>query len=174
MTDDPNVLGKTAIALGMVKNAFALLKTLSGASPKTEIDEKVFQLKSWVSSLQDSLIDMQLDYKQLLDVKERIEKELAKCREWEEEKAKYELVSLTDGLVAVRRKPALQGSEPQHYLCACCFEKGAKSFLLRTDANKPTYHCHACGFKCDPVKRNIQWTSQVGDDRLDNFSGNIR
>jgi hypothetical protein len=77
-----------------------------------------------------------------------LEKEVAAFKNWDAEKAKYELKDIGQGCVAYALKEGVQPAEPPHYLCANCYAQNKKRFLQiehKAVGRAVTYCCHDCG-----------------------------
>jgi hypothetical protein len=58
-----------------------------------------------------------------------LEKEIAELKNWDRERERYQLTTITRGILAYRVKPGMEGDEPSHDLCTNCFDQGKKSIL---------------------------------------------
>jgi hypothetical protein len=76
-----------------------------------------------------------------------LEQQIADLEAWEAEKQCYELTAAGNGTFAYAVKPAVQGGEPPHQICATCYQRGKKSILqpeIRT-GRANVLACHECG-----------------------------
>ncbi|WP_295810352.1 hypothetical protein [uncultured Nitratireductor sp.] len=94
------------------------------------------------------LIALQSDFSALRDSKEAIEKELVKIKDWNADKARYEMKSLEPGVLVYRVKEVERGSEPPHEICADCYNNDKKSLLhaVAKGNGLTRYKCYSCGF----------------------------
>ena len=70
-----------------------------------------------------------------------LEAEVTDLKNWNIEKANYELKSIGPGAVAHMLKRDKRGAEPPHWLCPNCYAKGQKSFLIRTKSYMGSHTC---------------------------------
>lgn len=82
-----------------------------------------------VIALQEKIFAGNAAYSDLMQHKDKLEKELVRLKDWEAEKARYELVELYDGALAYAVKDMMRGGEPLHYICPACYQQGKKSIL---------------------------------------------
>jgi len=114
-----------------------------------------------VLTLQREILDAQSQQSALIQRLGDLEKEVAGFHRWEAEKLRYQLEELPPGLFVYGIKDADRGSEPDHKLCANCYQKGIKSILQRSAPlrGETNWRCHSCGFKgtsgfSEPLKLN--------------------
>jgi hypothetical protein len=73
--------------------------------------------------------------------------EIKKFSDWDAEKQRYELKSAGHGVTAYMLKPEVRGTEPPHWLCPTCFEKGKKAyfqFSTTMNGRGSVYRCKGC------------------------------
>lgn len=122
---------EAAAGLSSLKAAIDIVRGMKDIGDATTVNLAIFPLLN-------ELIATQQGYFTLLRVSDDQEKKIAAFENWEAEKQRYELVSLgeTGRALAYRTKPAMQGSEPVHCICASCYAKGVKS-ILQTESWQP-------------------------------------
>ncbi len=72
---------------------------------------------------------------------------MAELEAWDAEKQRYELTDFGSGTFAYLLKPDMSSGEPEHRLCAACYQKGQKSILqfrYQTATRQDKYACPAC------------------------------
>lgn len=81
---------------------------------------------------------------------------MARLKDWEADKQRYQLCDIGKGVVALALKPAMSNSEPMHYLCADCAASGKKSYLQphHRGPHYEQYKCNGCGFDIGIDKDN--------------------
>jgi len=86
-----------------------------------------------------------------------LEKKVVELEEWfEKEKPSYALKDICRDVFVYERRKIENSPEPQHWLCARCFDNNKKSILQRTGIDfKGTYYiCHECNSPiCDDSKK---------------------
>jgi hypothetical protein len=73
--------------------------------------------------------------------------EIKKFSDWDTEKQRYELKSAGHGVTAYMLKSGVRGTEPPHWLCPTCFEKGKKAyfqFSTTMNGRGSVYRCKGC------------------------------
>jgi Zn finger protein HypA/HybF involved in hydrogenase expression len=132
--------------LGIFKSLYDSAKALKDINDATIRNGAIIELQEKILAARESQTT-------LLERIGKLEKEVANFKTWETEKKKYEMKLLSPGSVAYALKEQVQGTEPDHYICANCYEDGKKSFLQRKPANplgrqhfgeKDTYTCPKC------------------------------
>jgi hypothetical protein len=144
MTD----ISSIGAAVTSLKTAIDITRTLVDIKSATDVQSKIIELQSQIMSAQTSALQAQSEQ---FDLKRRLgdaENELKRLKVWEGEKARYALVEIASGVFVYKIKEKDRGSEPSHWLCANCFNKGEKAFLQleTTWANNrgQDYKCHNC------------------------------
>ncbi len=124
----------------------ALMDTATGLKSihdATIRDQAVFTLQREILAAQSAQMS-------LIEQIGQLEADIARFETWDTEKQRYELVNLkpTGSVLAYAIKPAMQGSEPPHHICANCYERRTKS-VLQSEFWQPlrcrVLVCHTCG-----------------------------
>jgi hypothetical protein len=98
--------------------------------------------------LQEKILAAQAAQQSLLAERDELAREVKRLKDWSVEKQNYEIKDIGQGCVAYALKTENQASNPEHYLCANCFEDVKKRFLQRErlEPGRVTrYVCHDCG-----------------------------
>jgi hypothetical protein len=123
--------------LGALKTAFDIAKGLKDIDDATRRNAAVIEL-------QEKILAAQAAQSELVQTVSALEKEVARLKDWEADKSRYQLAELRAGLVALAIKPAMQNGEPFHYICADCAASGKKVYLQKHIAG-PYYDEYRCG-----------------------------
>jgi hypothetical protein len=136
-------------AIGGVSASLEILNKLLSAHTSKEVADAVSDVQSKLITAHTVALALQEQ------VAEQAE-EIRKLRETAAEKARYQLVEIIPGrgvfayfydgtpFKRAPRKPAV--SEPPHYICQRCFNKGIKSVLQATSGRHGNlWHCTECG-----------------------------
>ncbi len=99
-----------------------------------------------VIELQEKILSAREQQAALLERISELEEGVARFETWEAEKQRYELKKLHPGVLVYVVKEAVRGSEPEHYLCANCYERGKKRFLHSGGVSEgiERLKCHEC------------------------------
>ena len=126
-------LGAFKTMLDMAKG----LKDMNDASVRNraviELQEKILAAREQQSALAERVSEL--------------EKEVASYETWDAEKQRYELTDFGSGTFAYLLKPDMSSGEPEHRLCAACYQKGHKSILQfrnQTATRQGKYACPTC------------------------------
>ena len=78
---------------------------------------------------------------------EQLEKEVRRLKDFRASRERYELIDLGGGAFAYTLKEEYQSEEPEHHVCALCFEKAERSILQfeRNLGRSRVLVCHGCG-----------------------------
>jgi hypothetical protein len=134
------MVGEAIAGLSALKTAFDMAKGLKDISDATirnaaviELQEKILSAQETQSSLAQQVSDL--------------EKEVARLKDWEADKKRYELTELGPGIVAFSIKETMRNGEPVHRICANCFSGGKKSYLQQhvRGAHVDVFQCNVCG-----------------------------
>ena len=132
---DPTPIVKSLTAVANIA------KRLVNTVKEVEAKKVAIELQSVILSLQDQILSMQHEHSNLLQIKNDLEKELMNLKDWEKTKSQYELKEVVPGFFVYSPKPNSKFSEPDHWLCANCFNDGKKSILQR---KRSKYLCPKC------------------------------
>jgi hypothetical protein len=135
-----------AQALNALKAAKDIAETMIGLRDAAAFQGKLIEFQSKIIDANNAAFAAQEERSALLQTIRDLEEEMARLKAWETEKQRYELrdISSGQGSAAYVIKPAMQGTEPMHCICANCYEDGNKSILQRTSVIAPEAHSLYC------------------------------
>jgi Zn finger protein HypA/HybF involved in hydrogenase expression len=139
-------------ALGALKSAADIIKTLAGARSDSERSAKILELQSQIMAAQTSAIQANTAQTALVERVRELEAQIAKFETWNAEKQRYELKAISPGALAYALKAEAAGPEPFHHICQRCYEKGKKSILqfspsAMAELIPNTFDCPECKAK---------------------------
>jgi Zn finger protein HypA/HybF involved in hydrogenase expression len=117
------------MGLSSLKAASDIVKGLNAANTQTLVNEVKISLQNHILEAQQSLATAQTAQATLIERISTLEQEIVSLKDWEREKQRYELKALYSGSLAYAVKESMRGSEPLHFICASCYQKGRKSIL---------------------------------------------
>jgi len=133
-------------AYGGIKAATDITQSMLTLKTDAAVTTKVVELNGVLLGLQGQLNSAHAEHTALTGRIRDLEAEVAQFKNWEQEKERYQLHQFPTGTLAYRIKPAMQGSEPPHDLCANCYQNGVKSILQACeDGWYKALKCHRCG-----------------------------
>lgn len=127
----------TAIAGAMssLKAMKDIAEAMIGLRDAKAFQSKRVELYSLIISTQSAVFAVNEERAALVEEVSEFKKKVADLEAWETEKQRYELKRVSSfGSFAYSVKEAVAGSEPPHYICAACYERGKKSILQGTPA----------------------------------------
>lgn len=127
-------------SLGVFKTLFDTAKGLKDINDAAVRNAAVIEL-------QEKILAAQAQHAALIERVGELEKEVARLETWEAEQQRYQLTDYGSGTFAYAVKPEARGTEPDHRLCASCYQKGHKSILqfdVRDEHQQDRYTCPAC------------------------------
>lgn len=140
----------TGIEIAAVAAAVAIAKNLkdltsTGSRVPQEVREQILALLDKVIDIQSEVVEAQnREYKLTVRCNE-LEGDLQRVNDWEEEKARYTLKSLSGGASVYALKPEFEAQEAPHWLCAGCFASGKKSHVQPQGGGvRPQWKCSRC------------------------------
>ena len=133
-------------AISGLKNVKELVQDLLKLKFTAEVQAKMIELQSQTLSAQSSALDAQAEQVEIEKRLESLNRELARLKAWEKERAHYVLKEVGAGAFAYVQKEGLKPDEPNHWLCCQCYQDGFKSILQYSGYNKGhrVYLCNRC------------------------------
>lgn len=142
---DMSAISGLLSSLNAVKD---LTQTMIGLRDSQAIQAKLLEFQAELLKANGSALATQQEQFALLETVRELKEELARLKNWEAEKQRYQLTEVGLGAVAYTLKPGMENGEPPHTICANCYNRGQKSFLQpETRFPGRTKHivCHECG-----------------------------
>ncbi|MCX2894854.1 hypothetical protein ORG27_14840 [Stenotrophomonas lactitubi] len=145
--------------IGSIISAFSAVATLKDAAQAALAVRDFNAAGAAISKITDELLKaqqnllVQFDFTAKLQAElEQKRRELSELQKALEDRARYTLVELTDGIFVYRLKDSPAGDdgvpdavEPVHHLCQTCYDKGVKSVLQRSNrVGDVTLDCRVC------------------------------
>ena len=144
MVDLPSIEG----AISSLQAASEIAKTFIGLRDTTTIQAKTIELQKVILDAQSSALRAQSEQSSFLERIRQLEKKVAEVEAWNTEKQKYQLTEVGAGQFVYTLKEQTGSTEPQHMLCANCYNHNEKS-ILQTEIRYPGRHtvffCQNCG-----------------------------
>lgn len=134
-------------ALASLNAAVNIAKAMINLRDAAALQSKVIEFQSAILEAQGSALVANDERTALIQRVGQLEKQVADLEAWDTEKKRYELRALGSGTLAYALKAEAKGSEPSHWICATCYEKGQKSILQRTIFQQYgmwPHNCHSC------------------------------
>ncbi len=128
--------------LSLFKTAFDIAKGLKDINDATIRNGAIIELQEMILSAQQS-------QSTLIERISELEKEMARLKDWETQKQRYELKHIPPStkVLAYELKPDMAGGEPPHWICTTCYENGKKGILQPETRNPGRCYvmvCHLC------------------------------
>lgn len=135
--------------LTALKTAGDTFKAIGEGTKALKGDGLPHELNTQLLRATEAALDARREQEELITRNRQLEEEVRQLREWDAEKVNYDLVKLDPGILMYRSKPGINSGEPEHNLCATCFNNGDKSFL-HVDYHTRVltgWKCNKCGFE---------------------------
>ncbi len=137
-------IAAVAAAVGIAKNLKDLTSSL-GQSVPPEVRDEILALFDKVMDIQTEVLTAQDRDIKLTDRCRELEDQLKRVEAWEAEKARYRLREIVKQVYVYELKPErVEEEEPEHSLCAKCFQEGRKSHLQKTGYDDELLSCWHC------------------------------
>jgi len=153
-------LGTIGAAISSLKAANDLTKGILTISKQVAVQEKVIELQSVILSINSELLSIQNDYSQALSKMNSLEQKIKGYDDWKIIQEKYVLKKVGIDIFVYSLKEE-NSTEPNHWLCAKCFNEKKISILQRRFPDLGIFDCHTC-------KSQIDIRSVSPKDRNDN------
>lgn len=150
-------------ALSMGEGAAGLLTASTSAiKGVVELVRKpnpdLVEIKSLAADAIDKLLEAKSAQMAMQDKLLKLEDELRKRDQFQQEAQRYALVKTELGGLVYTLKPDEARGQPAHDLCAACFDREIKSMLQPVDFN--TLGCNTCGARV--LKPDGRMRAQIG------------
>lgn len=129
-----------------LKIASGIGKSLIDAKVEGEIKEKVIAINDALLETQQRMFDVQASHAEMVEKLRTLQAQLLTLQSWSQEKERYQLHRTDAGGFLYRLKPTETGTEPEHDICAQCYENNIKS-ILQSAPMANWYQvlvCHRC------------------------------
>ncbi len=160
-------IGSISVALSSLKAARDISQAMLELKSTADIQLKVIELQGQILTAQNSALNAQSEQYELKKKLSEAEAELVRLLQWETEKQRYSLLEISPGVFSYGLKEESRGTEPGHWLCANCFNKGAKSILQFTSETSTgklkRYKCHNCNSEI--MIANANWSPPPSSPR---------
>jgi rubredoxin len=130
-----------------VRAAYDLAKAMVASRDAKLIAGKADELRLHLGDAIGKFLEAQQAQMAQLEQMQALKEEVAKFRNWDNEKSKYELKGVGQGVFAYMPKPEARDEQPPHWLCPTCFAKGQKAFFQASGARVQramVYRCKGC------------------------------
>jgi hypothetical protein len=126
--------------VGAIKTAFDIAQGLHKIHDVAARDRAVVDL-------QKELLAAQQAQSELITRVTELEKEISSLKNWEADKARYQLAEISSGIFAFAIKDAMRNGEPFHRICANCCAAGKKVYLQQHIRGQyyDQFKCSGCG-----------------------------
>lgn len=135
-------MNEIAAAIGSLKAALDISKSFLSLRDEATIQQKVIELQGTIIQAQQSAFAAQQERAEFLETARTLEAEVARLKNWNDEKKNYDLVAPREGVPLYRLK--VSDSRIPHYLCSHCFENGSKAMIIRTPHIRDYFFVHRC------------------------------
>ena len=142
-----NELEAAGAALTSLKTAFDIAKTMVGLRDSNLVREKALELNGAILEAQERALASNSAQSALVKRIDDLETEIARMKAWDGEKDRYHLNKHTGGILVYSVKPGMEAGEPEHHLCANCFQHREKSILqseIRNPGRVLYFYCMRC------------------------------
>ena len=134
-------------ALGSIKAAGDIANAMLKLHDAKALQEKTIELNRAILAAQHDAIAANTTQSELVAKVRELEEEIAGLKDWEADKARYQLTDIGGGVVALTIKDAMRNGEAFHRICATCAAARKKSYL-QPQVQLPYFErwkCQSCG-----------------------------
>lgn len=132
-------------AVSGLRAAAGMAGDLVAVRDQAVLQTKIIELNRVILDAQSSALAAQSHQYELLEQMRRLEKQLEEAEAWAKDAGRYQL-EMVDGRVPMYGlKPGADGGEPDHKLCAVCFQVRRKSVLsVHKSRGQDHWKCRVC------------------------------
>jgi hypothetical protein len=133
-------------ALSTIQIVKNLTKAIIDSKVSSALREQAIESQFAIIDLQNTIMNMQTHNQTLLQEKTELKQQLVNIENWETEKSKYYLEQPEPGIFVYAFDFEVEMTEPEHWLCANCYQNKQKSILQRTgsDSRGLIFLCFRC------------------------------
>lgn len=138
--------GEIAAGLTAIRMAGEIVNGLIAARDIQKFSGELIALQSQIITAQSGMMALQSDHADVVSRERALKEEIVKLERWSAESERYALQSDRDGSIFYALKESMKGSDPPHRICANCYAKGKKTYLLRGEVIMRRLHveCSVC------------------------------
>ena len=122
-------VGEITGMLSSLNAAIDIAKSMVSLRDTASIQSKVIEFQNAIMDAQQRAFAAQQERATLVEQVSQLEKDVARLKAWNSEKERYDLQRVYPGAFAYVLKPDAAGTQPPHWLCTTCYEKGQKGVL---------------------------------------------
>ncbi|MBO6771960.1 MULTISPECIES: hypothetical protein [unclassified Thalassospira] len=139
-------LGSLASALSSLNAASEIAKSIVGLRDANLMNEKIIEFQAKILEANSAALSAQTERMTLLETISELRKKVEEIEVWVNEESRYQLTDFGSQTYAYLLKPDMANGEPEHRLCASCFQKRVKSILQFQDTvlEQHVYLCPNC------------------------------
>lgn len=128
------------------KTAYDIAKGINTLKTDVERNKAVSKILEVLLSVQNDALSMKEKHSLLLTEKDNLAQKIMEFEKWDKVELQYELKEIASGVFVYVYKKTNNSSQPEHYLCAKCYQDRKKSIFQRTNQNLhgTKYICHTC------------------------------
>jgi hypothetical protein len=134
-------MNELVAAIASIRNIAKVTQALIHTRDEAKLGSLKIELQSEIIELQSKIAGIQFDYQILLESNEALKKKLVAYERWEQESARYSLNEIEPGIFAYRMKSNDPSGEPEHWLCAACYQDRQKSILQPASKGSSMLNC---------------------------------
>ncbi|MES0023138.1 MULTISPECIES: hypothetical protein [unclassified Mesorhizobium] len=154
------VIAEIATGYSALTTAYEMAKGLKN------IDDRV-KLNAAVIDLQETILTAQQATAGARDTIRELEAIIASYENWDAIAERYQLRDFGGGTFAYDLRADQTNGEPQHRICANCYQKRQRSILqfLYRDSGQDHYKCHSCSSEFSfGHAREVDRSNRAADD----------
>jgi hypothetical protein len=138
-----------AAAASSIKALGDIAKGLMSLHTMTEVQSVAVELNGKILDAYHQIFAANEAQSELVERVRELESQVARMKDWDAQKERYQLVTPFAGIPVYALKKAVSGGEAPHYLCANCFQKGQRAFIhhSKNKVGFVTLVCSACRFE---------------------------
>lgn len=141
-------IGQITALIGGINGSIEIVKAVQGVKDSVEANDAVLKLQGDLITLQGKVFILHELHSQTLQENSDLKDKVREFEDWATQAENYELRDFGGHTFAYALKTEVDTAEPDHYLCATCYQERKKSILqfsFQTNSGQDKYHCNICG-----------------------------
>lgn len=165
------MIGELVAATTGLRAISDMVVGLQNLKTTAEVHAKAIELNQKILSVQQELFAAHMKETALVEQVGELKGEIARMKNWDAEKQRYELAAPFPGCMVYALKKSVGEGKTPHYLCPGCYQKGQPSILQGREGrvtkgagkSNAAFICDVCG---SAAETNSPWvpTPQYFED----------
>ena len=157
------MIGELVAATTGLRAVSDMVVGLQNLKTTADVHAKAIELNQKILTVQQELFAAHMKETALVDEVRDLKGQIARMKDWDAEKQRYELAAPFSGCMVYALKKSASDGKTAHYLCTSCYQKGQPSILQGREGRQTKEGKGHAAFICDVcgsvAETNSHWVS---------------